>query len=111
MSKEVYPKFIIEDGNLIIGMVKFHKELSRSSKMSHNMKGGGWFRSERNNITKLINIIFFGQSEDFGKASFDAVRQCVENKKVFDSVTNFQNISQEYDFYYEIEGEKIKLNS
>lgn len=89
---EKFPKFIIEGENLILRKVNFHHEIATDKS---KVKGGGWFKFKSETNT----FILFGDSHDFGKASFDDVKKCVEAGKVFyDRLT--RNISATHKFSY-----------
>lgn len=95
-----FPKFIIEDGKLIIGKVFYHKDLCTDPT---KVKGGGWF------YNKDINeIVFHKDSHDFGKASLEDVKSCVINNCVVDK--RGDKILIGYKFYYDTGSELIKLN-
>jgi hypothetical protein len=53
------PKFIINNGNLTMGHVEFHRELSRDHSTT---KGGGWFHLDKENK----KLYLYDQSVDFG---------------------------------------------
>lgn len=98
---DVFPKFIIEDDELILGKCTYHKQLATDIK---NVKGGGWFsfKNEQNSFT------FFGDSQDFGIASLEDIKKCILENKVFN---NHRNISENYTFFYRDQcGEIEKLN-
>lgn len=98
----VFPKFVIEDDCLILSKVSYHRELiSDESKV----KGGGWYRY--NNENKCF--IFSGESHDFGKASFEDIKECIINNKVFTNKYQTHDISTDFDFYYDIGSEIINL--
>lgn len=99
---DVFPKFIIEGDELILGKVTYHKQLATDVK---NVKGGGWwsFNEDKTEIT------FFGKSEDFGYATLEDIRKAVLEKKIF--TDSFINISNEFTFSYkELDGTIEKLN-
>ena len=98
----VFPKFIIEGDELIIGKCTYHKQLATDVK---NVKGGGWwsFNKDKTEIT------FFGKSEDFGYATLEDIRKAVLEKKVF--TNSFINRSEQFTFFYrESDGTIEKLN-
>jgi len=99
---DVFPKFIIEDGELIFGKCTYHKQLATDVK---NVKGGGWwsFNKDKTEMT------FFGDSQDFGRAKLEDIRKAVLEKKVF--TNSFINCSDKFTFFYrELDGEIEKLN-
>lgn len=99
---EKFPKFIIEDGNLIISKVTYHKEIATDIK---KVKGGGWYRINLDEKT----IIFHGESHDFGKALLEDVKTCVENKLVFSDkyLCRNRNLCDTFTFGYDIGSEII----
>lgn len=96
---ETFPKFIIEGDNLIIQKCTFHKELISNEKL---VKGGGWFRF----INETNVFVFYGGSHDYGKASYDDIKTCFENKKIFSGTRLTRNISEKFNFAYD-NGEEI----
>jgi hypothetical protein len=99
---DIYPKFIIEDGALIIGKVKYHKELATNES---NVKGGGWWILEEETKT----FIFLGDSNDFGRAKIEDVQKAIDDNKVFISKHSDESIANEYNFDYNNQSEVIKL--
>lgn len=55
-----HPKFIIENDNLILGKVQFHKHLATDSK---GVKGGGWyeFDYEKKCLLFTVRVLISGQ--------------------------------------------------
>ena len=105
---DIFPKFIIEDGNLIIGKVTYHSELMYEKE---NVSGGGWF----NYKPKLKTFTFFGSSHDFGKSSLEDVKKAVLENRVY-SDTGFlvdkPLDNKEYKFVYRTDNlEEIILNN
>jgi len=100
--KDLYPKFIIEEGNLILSKVTFHKELVTDKSL---VKGGGFFDfdDESNSFT------FYGKSSDFGASDINDIKECIDNKKVFTNKMLTRNISEKFNFYFNNESEIIKL--
>lgn len=72
----VYPKFIIENDNLILGKVKYHKQLATDPE---KVIGGGWFRWNDDKS----KIIFHGTSQDFGKANLDVITPCIKSGSIY----------------------------
>ena len=60
------PKFIIEDNQLILGKVPFHKILGTNL---DKIIGGGWFKFDKENK----QLILYGDSHDFGRASKEVI--------------------------------------
>jgi len=86
---EKYPKFIIEDGHLIMGKVVFHKHLAKNIE---NVIGGGWFAYNH----EIHTFHLYGDSVDFGPAPFDDIIDAIVNKNVCDKVGRkrmFENCS------------------
>ena len=105
---DLYPKYIIVDGKLIISMVKYHKNILCGefdhTKEPHRIKGGGWFAKKDNVMT------FHGDSTDFGQATLEDVKKAIEDKQVFTNIYETVNISDKYKFCYDTGSEKIELN-
>ena len=73
-----YPKFIIQNDTLIIGIVEFHSELKQDNSP---VKGGGWFNTKLNQ-DDTQSITFWKDSQEFGKCSKQAIQNCIDNGKV-----------------------------
>lgn len=98
----MYPKFIIEGDSLILSKVEFHHQLVTDKT---KVKGGGWFKFRSDTNT----FIFFGSSFDFGKASLEDVKSCVDNGKVFSNKLKTHTIAGNYNFYYSTGSETVQL--
>lgn len=96
-----FPKFIIEDGCLIIAKVLYHKQLVENK---DNVRGGGWFRYDRIENT----FTFHGQSEDFGKATLEDIKKCVDEGRVYNRIKT-RCIIDKHSFYYDTGTEIIEL--
>lgn len=100
---DVSPKFIIEDGNLILMKVSYHKNIVTDI---NKVSGGGWF-----NFKKDLNMfIFYGDSHEFGKAKFVDVKRCVEEGRVYSDKYLSHNITNKHKFGYDTGSEIINLN-
>lgn len=98
---DVYPKFIIENDNLIIGKCTFHKQLANDIA---NVKGGGWFRYDGNKT-----FILGGESHDFGYAKLEDIKKCIELGNVYGNSRMTRKMDN-YKFVYDTETELIALN-
>lgn len=87
-----HPKFIIENDNLILGKVEYHRHLATNTK---DVKGGGWY--EFDHERKMF--IFHGESFDFGAAKIEDIKRCIELKNVFDTNVS-RNIFYNNNFAY-----------
>lgn len=96
----VYPKFIIEDGNLIIAKCTYHKELAT---IPENVKGGGWWRMNDNTIT------FYGESHEFGPAILEDIEKAVKQSKIFSNPSLSRSIASKHKFQYDTQSEIIHL--
>jgi len=106
---QLYPKFIIETlpvlGNcIILSQCARHYQLVTNSQ---NVKGGGWFLI--NNETNTITL--HGKSDEFGQASLDDIKTCINNGNVFTSPQLLHPIADKYNFNYNSETEIINLKS
>ena len=108
---ELYPKFIIFEGNLIISKVKYHKDILGNTfnleTDKHKVKGGGWFTF--NNTTNTFT--FSKDSQDFGRASLEDVKKAVDEGRVFTNVYLTNNIADIHNFAYNTECEIIPLKT
>lgn len=89
-----FPKFIIEDGDLILAMVTFHKEMVSNKA---GVKGGGWFRYK--NEDKSFTL--FGDSHDFGKAKLEDIMECIRTKRVYSDKFRVRELLPKFKFYYD----------
>lgn len=89
---EVLQKFIIEDDYLVIAKCIYHKTIV--SKLSS--KGGGFWSFDEDTFT----FTFFGRSHDFGKASMEDIKKCIENDKVFSIKCLTTSVATIYNFNY-----------
>jgi len=64
--KKLYPKFIINNNEIIVGFVEFHIDLARNHELT--IGGGWWYLDRKNNILYL-----YGDSQEFGKVTIDDV--------------------------------------
>lgn len=99
-----FPKFIIEDDNLILMKVLFHKDIVINK---DKVKGGGWFKY----IPDKNMFVFSGDSHDFGKASFEDIKKCVASRKVYSDNHLYRNISDKHHFGYDTGTEIIELKT
>ena len=71
------PKFIIQNGFLILGYVEFHHELKQNESP---VNGGGWFNIKNQNLT------FWKDSHDFGKPKAEDIKKCIDLGKVLGDI-------------------------
>lgn len=104
---EKFPKFIIYDDILIIRKVTFHKELLGDVYDKSKVKGGGMFKFDFESKTFTL----FGESVDFGQATFDDISKCVKNKNIVTSITRrpFNDLINT-NFVYDSGSEIIKID-
>jgi hypothetical protein len=81
----VFPKFIIEDNLIILGQVKFHRELAKDPSA---VEGGGWFFID--SLRK--EILFYGKSYDFGRFNIFNLKSLIESG-------NLDSRLHDYTFY------------
>ena len=98
---DVFPKFVIEGGDLIIANCSYHKELVTDVS---KVKGGGFWQK--------VNdfYIFSGDSFQFGKAKIEDIKSCVENKRVFIGTSRKNNVSEKL-FAYDTGTEIINIKT
>lgn len=101
---DIFPKFIIEDGILILSKVTYHNELVEDEE---KVQGGGWFRYDSDNKTFILN----GSSHEYGTARIEDIKKAIKDDKVYTGVYAGNSIAKEFKFvYYEQCGEIIQLN-
>ncbi|MEI8087055.1 MAG: hypothetical protein WCG93_12670 [Paludibacter sp.] len=73
---KLFPKFIIEEENMILKTVKNHRDIAINAS---KVKGGGSyiFDSETNSYT------LYGESYEFGTAKIEDIKKCIEDGKVY----------------------------
>jgi len=96
-----HPKFIIEDGNLILSKCLYHKELATDKT---KVTGGGWFSFNDD------TFIFYGNSHDFGEASIESIKDAIAEDKVFTNKYKRHSIAKKFKFIYDTKFEIIPLN-
>ena len=99
---DVFPKFIVEGNNLIIGKCTFHKQLATDITQ---VKGGGWWKWDQ----EKKEFKLFGESHDFGRADAEDIKACIEAGNVFLSYIGGRNVS-DHSFFLNVGYETIKLN-
>lgn len=101
--KNLCPKYIIEDGNLIISKCVFHKDIVTDKE---KVQGGGWFKLDYENRT----FTFYDDSHDFGKAKLEDVKKAVLEGKVYTNNRLTHSIATQFKFLYNTGSELIPLN-
>ncbi len=92
----ILKKFIINDGDLIMGQVEFHAQLVKDRDEHKTIGGGRWEVDHETNT-----IYFFGESTDFGKVTkeeFDAANKQPSLEKmniVFSDKIFFSDVMKE----------------
>jgi len=99
----LHSKYILEDGNLVLGKVEFHKVLVE---IKENVRGGGLFRFD---LDKK-ECLFFGESHDFGRPKMEDVKKAVEEGKVWTSMIGGRNIAGDFTFKWDRYSEIVTLN-
>jgi len=99
---QLFPKFIIESGCLVMMKVTYHSQIVKDKA---KVKGGGWFYFD----SSSKSYIFYGDSEDFGKATLEDIKECVWNDKVFRNPPKNRSLAGHYKFYYDSGVEIIEL--
>lgn len=104
---DVFPKFIIETDDelgdcLIIAKCTYHKQLATDLT---KVKGGGWW------VLKDNTFILSGKSEDFGKASIEDIKTCVQNGNVYTNSACMHPIAHKHEFAYDLGYELINLKT
>lgn len=101
---DIFPKFIIEDGALIIQKVTYHMDIVTDKS---KCVGGGWFKYVPDSKT----FMFFGSSDEFGTATLEQIQECVTNNEVYKYKGKMIHISNDYKFVYKhLDGTLSELN-
>ena len=101
---DVFNKFIVEDGCIILSKVTYHKELVTNKEL---VKGGGSWKFDDDYKT----ISFFGSSHDFGAVEPEDIQKAVTDCKVFETQYSDEDMSKDYKFVFYTEcGDIFKLN-
>ena len=102
-----FPKFILFEGSLIISKVKYHKDILcdiiNLEIEKDKIKGGGWFRF----VSSSNTFIFNGNSQDFGKATIEDIKQAIDDGLVFTNISRTNSIADSHNFSYDIGGGEI----
>ena len=100
--RDLYPKWIIEDGKVRIGKATFHKELCTKKE---NVIGGGWYYID----LKDRILWLYDKSIDFGTVTF---KQLLEAKKAGPTRRRMKQIFEDFEWRFSDEGEldKAALN-
>lgn len=94
----LFPKCLIVNDTLRLGMVNRHSELAKNSK-KENIKGGGLFDIDEETKT----IILSQKSFEYGLMSQNDLKEIIQNKKIQ------PNRYLDYKFQYSYFGELIDL--
>lgn len=100
---DVFPKFVIEGDVLVIAKATYHHQLVNDKE---KVRGGGWWRLDKETNTFILH----GKSEDFGAATIEDIKHCIDKENVFTDKYECHNISQAYNFAYDTNTEIITLN-
>lgn len=101
--RDVFPKFIVEGNNLVIGKCTYHKQLATDIA---KVKGGGWWQWRQGEK----EFILHGTSDDFGTATADDIIACIQAGNVFLSYMGGRLV-EDHTFYLKTDCETIKLNN
>ncbi len=86
-------KFIINNGNLVVGNVQFHKELITNHSTT---RGGGWWHLDRGNGIMYL----YNRSIDFGQAQREDVIKAITTGFLPPSLSKLRFFhSYEHDIY------------
>jgi len=102
IMRGVFPKFIIEDGALVMMNVLYHSQIVNDK---DKVTGGGWFRFHY----PSKSCIFYGGSQDYGQAKLEHIKECVWNGKVFMNPPHPRTLVDKFNFYYDTGLEMIEL--
>jgi hypothetical protein len=101
----LFPKFVVEGDNLIIAKCTYHHQLVIETE---KVKGGGMWSLNRDANTFTLS----GDSHDFGRASIDDIKNCIEKGNVFRHQYSDVSMVDKFNFVYQDEcGEKTELKT
>jgi len=89
--RDLKPKFIIENGYIIIGKCELHIDMVKEPK---NIAGGGWFHWNDEDKSFLL----YGGSADFGPASLTDITDAIKSGNVGER--HRPNEFKDFKFYY-----------
>ena len=81
-------KFVINDGDLILGQVELHEDLVKHRDRSKTVGGGYWY-----NHRETKTIYFYGKSIDFGQVTKEQFDNSFKQPSVEDSNVVFTHES------------------
>lgn len=96
---DVFPKFIVEGNELIIAKCTYHRQLVSNK---DKVKGGGLWKLDQDKK----EFVLYGSSDDFGYATAEDIKACIDAGKVHAGSRNFSD----HTFYLNTGSEIIKLN-
>jgi hypothetical protein len=74
----MFPKFIIQDGDLILGWVDSHFLLKHKDIDDSTIVGGGWFHMNQDEGTLLL----YGKSIEYGSVTAEAVKEAFKSPSI-----------------------------
>ena len=104
---DVFPKFIIKTDDelgdcLIIAKCSYRKDLADDAS---KVKGGGWW------VFKDNTFVMYGDSHDFGAATIEDIKNCVNSGNVFTNSMLINSIAEDHEFGYNTGTEIISLKN
>ena len=99
---DVFPKFVVEGDCLVIAKCTYHHQIVNEKE---NVKGGGWWRLDKETNTFILN----GESHDFGKASIEDIKACIEKGNVYTDKYEMRCIADKHNFSYDFGYEIVEL--
>jgi len=89
-NMKLFPKFIIEEENLILMIVKNHRDIATK------VKGGGSyiFDNETNSYT------LYRESYEFGAVKIEDIKKCIDDGKVYTNVKLIHSITDKNNFSF-----------
>lgn len=102
MALEIFPKWIIEDGHLVIGKVTNHRDLAVNTA---NVKGGGWFEVDLTNKT----ILLYGSSSDYGYTEVSDIKAAIAANQAgsFSRPDMLEGFTFKYSTRYKLEDAQV----
>lgn len=84
------PKFIIKDGEFILGRAEFHRDLA--GKTTEGVEGGGWWHFDR----EKKELTLFSSSSDFGHVTQDRIIDVLMSNPVPRQLKDVEDVYHSY---------------
>jgi hypothetical protein len=92
-------KFIINNNEIILGNVNYHRELAHKN-LPNNIIGGGYWEWSPKRLGN--KIFFYGKSEDFGPVTKEQLIEAFQNTLLSDDIENAEIIFSTYNRFSDV---------